>query len=186
MSHSRRPSALVILIAITFAAATALSADSPPAVRIAGDVSAPGDWTVSRIRAELASAIQPVKFTSHGQSHLSNCLPLLAILKAAGVQTELKMDPKADPKIKNYELRLAVVVQGRDGYVVTFSLSELLADVGNRPAWLALDEDGQPLSAREEPLKLIVPDDQKPARWVRAVQSITVINGAAPTTQAAG
>jgi len=186
LRHRYEHVCVAILIAIVLASATtAFSAESELAVHVGGEVSKPGDWTVSRIQGELASEIKSVQYASKGQSHTSNCVSLLSILKAAGVQTELKMDPKADPKLKNYELRLAVVVEGRDGYVATFSLAELLADVGNRPVWLALDVDGQPLELRDEPMKLIVPEDQKPARWVHAIQTITVINAASPTTQPA-
>jgi Oxidoreductase molybdopterin binding domain len=106
---------------------------------------------------------------------------LLSVLQDAGIDTVLKMDPKIDPKIKNYNLRLVVVIHGTDGYTTTFSLAELLPDIGNREAWLALDEDGQALSAKEGPVKLIVPSDAKPGRWVRALDSITVLD---PTSAA--
>ena len=109
-------------------------------------------------------------------------MPLLSLLKAAGVQTQLKNDPKAEAKTKHFELRYAVVVQGRDGYVAAFSLAELQPDLGNRHVWLALDADGQPLPASEGPMKLIAMDDGKPARWVHAVQSISLVNVAAATT----
>ena len=164
---------------------TAFSAETEKAVHVGGEVAKSGDWTVSRIRNELASEIKSVQYTSRGQTHTSNCVSLLSILKAAGVQTELKMDTNADPKTKHYELRLAVVVEGRDGYAVTFSLAELLPDIGNRSVWLALDMDGQPLMSRDGPMKVIVPEDQKPARGVHAVQAITVVNCAAATTQPA-
>lgn len=89
------------------------------------------------------------------------------------------MDPAADPKDKNFPLRLVVVVTGRDGYVAAFSLAELLTDVGNTDAWLALDLDGKPLPQAHGPAKLIVPADQKPARWVRGIGTIWILDGAA-------
>jgi DMSO/TMAO reductase YedYZ molybdopterin-dependent catalytic subunit len=177
---------LVLGMAVVFATVTAAySAEPEGVVHIGGDVSKPGDWTVSRIRAELASEIKSVQYSSRGQQHTSNCVPLLSVLNASGIQTELKMDPKADPKTKNFELRLVVVIEGHDGYVVAFSLAELLAGVGNRHVWIALDMDGQPLTARDAPMRLIVPDDEKPARWVHAVETITAFDGAAATTRPA-
>jgi DMSO/TMAO reductase YedYZ molybdopterin-dependent catalytic subunit len=95
------------------------------------------------------------------------------------------MDPKADPRMKNSELRLVVGVECRDGYLITFSLGELLADIGNRHVWLALDMDGQPLPQRDGPIRLIVPEDVKPGRWAHAVQAIFVVNITAPTTRPA-
>jgi hypothetical protein len=93
------------------------------------------------------------------------------------------MDPKADPHVKNYNLRLVVVIEGGDGYITTFSVAELLPEIGGREAWLVFDEDGKPLPERDGALKVIVPADQKPARWVRDVTCITVVNPAAATTQ---
>ena len=115
-------------------------------------------------------------------------MPLLAVLRVAGVPTAVTMDPKADPKTKNRLLRLCVVAASDDGYAVTFSLAELIADAGDRPVWVAVDADGQPLAGRDAPVKLIVPDDNKPGRWVHGVTTITVVDPTAttkPTTQPA-
>jgi Oxidoreductase molybdopterin binding domain len=189
MRHFRHRYGLVCLsLLIAFSSVGVLaasSADSEPALHVGGDVPKPGDWTVMQLRQDFASDIKAIQYSSRGQQHTCNCVPLLSVLNAAGMQSELKMNPNADPKTKNYELRIAVVVEGSDGYVVAFSLAELLADIGNRHAWLALDMDGQPLSARDGPVRLIVPDDGKPARWVRGVQTISVVNCAAPTTRPA-
>jgi hypothetical protein len=56
-----------------------------------------------------------------------------------------------------------------------------MPDVGNREAWLALDADGQPLTGRDAPAKLIVPSDAKPARAVWGVTKIEVVD---PTASA--
>jgi DMSO/TMAO reductase YedYZ molybdopterin-dependent catalytic subunit len=163
--------------------AASLHADRPPdAISVDGCVSKPDDWTVARLKSELSADIGTVSYTTKDQKHTSSAVPLVALLKASGVSTQLKADPTADPKTKHHELRLVVVVQGVDGYVATFSLAELLGELGNRPAWLAFEMDEKPLSATEGPLKLIVPDDQKPARWVHAVRSISVVD-ITPTTQ---
>jgi hypothetical protein len=156
------------------------------AVQVGGDAAAkPGEWTVARIQSELADQIKPIEYTTHGESHKANALPLLALLKAAGVQTELKMDPNADPKTKNAPIRLAISVQGKDGYTAAFALAELLSDVGKRDTWLALDSDDKPLRGREAPLQLIVPGDGNMARWVRGVARITITDLATPATRPA-
>jgi hypothetical protein len=173
---------LLMLIAVS---ASLGAATGPDAIAVSGAVAAPGDWAISRIRSELASDLTSISYTAHGQKHASDAVPLLSLLRASGVQTQLKMDPKAAPKKKNSELRLIVVVEARDGYVASFSLAEMLADVGGRHVWLALDMDGQPLPSRDGPMRLIVPEDKTPARWVHAVRRITVFDGAAATTQPA-
>ena len=101
---------------------------------------------------------------------------MVALLKSAGVSTDLKEDPKADPKTKNAALRIVIIVRGTDGYTVALSLADILPAVGNRPAWLILDADGAPLRANESPAKLILPSDAKPGRWVRGIASISVVD----------
>jgi Oxidoreductase molybdopterin binding domain len=112
-------------------------------------------------------------------------VPLTSLLKAAGVDTELKKPTGNDPKNKHGEMHFAVIVQGSDGYFTVFSIGELMADLANRPVLIALDVDGKSWPATEAPVKLIVPDDQKPARWVHSVQSISVIKVELPATQPA-
>jgi hypothetical protein len=110
---------------------------------------------------------------------------LVSLLKAAGVPVEFVMKPGADPKVKNPQMRRAVLVSGRDGYSVAFSMAELLPMVGNRAVWVALEEDGKPLSENDGPVRLIVPDDGMPARGVHGVASIDVVEVNAAATQPA-
>jgi hypothetical protein len=150
---------------------------------VTGALEKAGTWTVQRLKSELAADESCISYASHGQKHTANAFPLVALLKAAGVETDVKMARGADPKAKLPELRLVIVVQGRDGYSVTFSLAELLTAIGNRPVWLAIDIDGQPLSEGDGPVRIIVPEDQRPARWVHGVGAINVIDPTPPTTR---
>jgi hypothetical protein len=154
-----------------------LSAGSENAIHVGGGAAQPGDWTLARLEKDFASEIKTVEYTSKGQKRRSRCVSLLAVLNRAGVQTKLNMDPKSDPKDKNFPLRLVVIVTGRDGYAVVFSLPEMLEDIGHKDAWLALDTDGKPLPESDGPVRLIVPGDDKPARWVRSVADVSIIDG---------
>lgn len=135
----------------------------------------PLSLTAAQVKEKFASEIKHIEFTSRGAKHEANGVPLLALLKSAGVPTEIKMDPKADAKTKNLPLRYVIVVVARDGYTAAFSLAELLPSVGNREVWLAVDIDGQPLLEQDAP-KLLVPGDQKPIRQVRGIDFIRVID----------
>jgi hypothetical protein len=181
----RSKTSLCAALALILLAALGAQPTTLPVVHLTGALNKPGDWSADRIKTELASDMKSVSYSSHGAQHSSNCVPLISLLQAAGAETTLKMNPTADPKTKNHSLRLIVLVQGNDGYTVAFSLAELLPDIGNRDAWLALDQDGQPLSTRDAPLRLIVPADGMPARWVHAIAEIRVIDPTAPTTQPA-
>jgi hypothetical protein len=172
--------AALLLLVLCF---TPTSAHAEDAVQVTGTDGSAQTWTTARLKEVLASDVKAVEWTSRGQKHISSSVPLLAVLKASGVPVALKMDPKADPRLKNYNLRLAIVIQGGDGYTATFSLAELLPEIGSREVWLAIDEDGKPLPDRDGMAKLVVPADQKPGRWVRNVARISVVDPAAATTQ---
>jgi hypothetical protein len=144
-------------------------------IHVGGAVGKPTDWTAAKLRETFAGQLKKVEYTAKGQKHSSTCVPLLAIVQAA--------EPVADPKHKNFAMRLAVVVAAGDGYAVTFGMGELMPDVGNRAAWLALDTDGQALSGREAPAKLVVPSDGKPSRAVWGITRIDVVD---PTVGAGG
>jgi hypothetical protein len=166
---------LVFVVTVLSFFAAAVSAD-PGAIHISGAVAQPSDWTADQLKTQFAAQIKSIDYQSHGQKHTSAAVPLLAVLKAAGVGTDLKMDPKADPKTKNAALRMILVVRGNDGYTVAVTLAELLPEIGNQDAWLALDADGAPLHENEAPAKLIMPSDVKPGRWVHGIASISVVD----------
>ena len=181
MLRSKLPVAVFAILILTTILRAQPNSDT---VTVTGAVEKPGDWTVARVKTDLAADVTPITYTSHGQKHTADAVPLLALLKASGVPTQYVMNPHADPKTKNLQLRLALLVQATDGYAVVFSLAELLPDFGNRKVWLAIDADGQPLSPTDGPMRLLVPEDAKPSRAVHAVQTITVVNlSTPPSTQ---
>jgi Oxidoreductase molybdopterin binding domain len=180
----RRNFIVSVLVWIVFSA-YAYAGPGPDVIAVGGTVDKPGDWTAARLKSDLAADVKSISYTSHGQKHTSSAVPLLSLLKAAGIQTDLKMGPKVDPKTKNYPLRLIVIVQGHDGYTAGFSLAELLPEFGDKEAWLALDADGGPLTESDGPARLIIPSDVKPGRWVHGVGLITVLDGSVAATQPA-
>jgi hypothetical protein len=73
-----------------------------------------------------------------------------------------------------------VVVTAADGYHVVFSLAELDPAFADRKIILADKRNGAALDAKHGPLRIIVPDEMRHARWVREVMSITVSHAPAP------
>jgi hypothetical protein len=154
-----------------------------PAVALAGNTltidgsatTQPSTFTVDQLKQQPGAPTTQISYNSHdGSRHHSTCIAVLDLLHATGFSTKVKMDPKADPKTKHPELRMTVTARAADGYAVVFSLAELLPDIGRRAVWIALDEDDQPLEERDTPVRLIVPDDAKPARWIFGVREISV------------
>ena len=71
-------------------------------------------------------------------------------------------------------VKMTVLVEASDGYRAAFSLAELDPEMTDRVVLLADTKDGQPLSPREGPFRIIVPGEKRPARWVRKVRALTV------------
>lgn len=59
-------------------------------------------------------------------------------------------------------------------YRVVFSLAELAPDLTGRVVLLADARDGKPLASDEGPLRLVLPDDARPTRWIRQITSLAV------------
>jgi hypothetical protein len=73
-------------------------------------------------------------------------------------------------------LRLVVAVDAADGYRAVFSLAEIDPAFRDRQIVLAIRKNSQPLDASEGPFRLIVVDESRPARWVRQVTAIKVLD----------
>jgi hypothetical protein len=184
MQFHRLPPAFVVFLAGVLLGPACIRAEN--ALQVTGIDGASQSWTADQLKSVFAADLKPVEFTTHGQKHTAEGVPLLAVLAKVGVSSAVKMDPKADPHVKSFNIRLAVVVQATDGYTATFSLAELLPDFGNRDVWLILSQDGMPLSKRDGVAKLVVPQDVKNSRWVHDIASVTVVNPVPAATQPSG
>jgi hypothetical protein len=99
------------------------------------------------------------------------------VLKKAGV--------RQGTELRGEFLSFYLLVEAADGYRVIFSLPELDEAFTDRLVLLADRKDGKPLNEREGPFRIIVPDEKRPARWVRQVVALTVLrnrNVPAPAT----
>lgn len=107
-------------------------------------------------------------FTAHGKTRTCEGVALAALLRHVGA---MPSEPLRGP-----DLARRVEAVGRDGYRVTFSLAELDSSLGNRRVLLADRCDDQALTAEEGPLRLVVPEDARPARSLRQLQTLTVLS----------
>jgi hypothetical protein len=110
---------------------------------------------------------EAVTATAHGKTLQCEGIALPALLRAANA---LPAEPLRGGQLANY-----VLVNARDGYRAVYSLAELEPTLGNHRVLLVDRCDGQPLGDDDGPLRLIAPEESRPARWVRQVQSITVV-----------
>lgn len=138
-----------------------------PRLAVTGDVARQTSLTNAELRTRFASEIKDVAFTLKGEAGHAHAILLLSIVKAAM--------PKVNPKRKHGDLALAVEVEGADGYAATFGAGDLDDGLGH-PVWAALDWNDGPLKPEDGPVRLIVPGDTKPARWVHAVRTLRVVD----------
>lgn len=157
------------LAACAGAWAAGAAAPGADAISISGAVSKAQTWTAEQLKSDFAKDAKTVSYAAKdGSKHAATAVPLMDLVKAGG--------PALDSKIKNDELRLVVVVVGKDGYIATFALAELMPAIGGRDAFVAVDVDGKALSDRDSPAELIVTGDQKPERWVHGIKMIRIID----------
>jgi hypothetical protein len=109
---------------------------------------------------------ETVNADSHGHALACEGVPLVALLRHAGAMPETEL--------RGAQLARVVRADARDGYRVVFSLGELDPATGARRVFVVDRCDGKPLGDDVGPLRLLVPGDARPARWVRQLQSITV------------
>jgi hypothetical protein len=166
---------VAILLLVAISSGTAAN-QSLPSIEVKGAIEKPTKWTADSLRKHFTAEIKPIEYTSRGEKHTASCIALYSILHEAGAEAQMKMGPNVPPATKNHALRLAVVVSSFDGYTACFSLAELMPDFGNTTAWVALDSDGKPFPEGDGHVRVIVPTDKKPARSVRDVASINVVD----------
>lgn len=119
----------------------------------------------------LIGSLPKVKAGGNVHGHTIECegVSLAAYLQAAKA---MPVEP-----LHGAQLARVVSVGARDGYHVAFALAELDPSLGNRTVVLADRCNGAPLSAGDGPWRLVVPGESRPARWIRQVDSIRVLEG---------
>lgn len=171
--HTLRRFLPIVALAAAFAAASATAsaadrhrhnAEMPPAptgptapIEVALD-----EAMITRL-PQIAAAGE-----AHGRKLSCEGVALHELLRASGAM------PAAP--LRGADLARVVVVRARDGYRAAFSLAELDPSLGNRQVVLSRRCDGAALAADDGPWRLIAPGESRPARWVRQVESIRVID----------
>ena len=161
---------IVAIAAILQVAAWAQQAGTA-ALEISGDIPHPHtysaqEWTQLKHTPVTATNAHEKKTATYSGA------PLRELLKEAGVP--------AGENLRGKALTMCIIVSASDGYQVTFSLAELDEGIGNTQVLVADSEDGKafdqkPGDEKTGPLRLVVPGDKRPARWVRMVKSIRVV-----------
>lgn len=126
-----------------------------------GDKSA--EWTVDKLTALPQTTI--TVYNEHiKKSQTYSGVPVMDLLAPLGVST--------NPHGKDFELYL--VAEGSDGYKVVYSVGEVTPDVRDGSVIVADKLEGKPIPGTG-PVQLVATGEKRPARWVRNLVSIRVL-----------
>ena len=134
------------------------------AVHVSGDVKQPLSLTAEELSKMPRAS---VTITARGTQTVYQGVWLHDLLKRAGVPQGSALRGKA---LAGY-----VLAQARDGYQVVFSLAEADPAFIDNEVLVADSADGNPLSAKEGPVRLVVPKDKIAARSVRMLTRLEVV-----------
>ena len=133
-------------------------------------VSGVGAQTLTLAAGDIAS-LPRTKVTVSDRDDQKNTyegVTVQEILTKAGVGFGQAM---RGPRMLDY-----VVAGAADKYGVVFAIAELSDEFSERRVIVADKVNGGPISGGDGPLRIIVSDEKKHARWVRNVTSLTIRN----------
>jgi DMSO/TMAO reductase YedYZ molybdopterin-dependent catalytic subunit len=159
--------ALILILlsaAIAVGQNTTQKTENPVLLTIDGEVEQPVRLNAGDL---LKLPHRSVRAKDHdGKDTTFEGIELGEVLKLAGV--------KFGEQLRGKELALFLVVEASDGYRAVFSLPELDHAFTDRLIILADQRDGKRLVEKEGPLRIVVPDEKRQARWVRQVVSLKI------------
>jgi hypothetical protein len=68
------------------------------------------------------------------------------------------------------------VAEAADGYRVVIALPEMDPAFTDKEIVLAFLKDGKPLDEKEGPYRIVIPDEKRPARWIRQLTALKIVN----------
>lgn len=76
--------------------------------------------------------------------------------------------------LRGKALARAVVATAVDGYQVAFAIAEIDAAFNDHLILIVDRRNGQPLLPDSGPLQIVVPQDRRPARWIRQIATLEI------------
>ncbi len=105
--------------------------------------------------------------TNHGTTANYEGVLVADVLRKAGVDFGKGLHGK--------QLSTYVSAIGSDGYEVVYALADFDTTVNDSEIMVADKQDGNALSEKDGPLRIVAPHDKKPARSVRMLKEIDVV-----------
>jgi DMSO/TMAO reductase YedYZ molybdopterin-dependent catalytic subunit len=146
--------------------ARAQSRAAKTTLTITGSVEKPLSLTISDLQKLPQKTVKAFNQHENKEETYEGVL-LTELLSRAGV-------PQGD-KLRGAAMATYIEVEASDGYRVILSLAETDSGFQDTEIIVADKLNGQPMGANVGPLRLVVPHDKRPARWVRMLQMIKVV-----------
>ncbi len=156
-----KTSALLLGLALSLLSLPLLNAQT---LEVTGEVTTPLKLTLADL--ELLPH-RTVKAREHsGEEAEFSGVPVYQLLKQAGVPLGETLRGKA--------VSLYLLVVAADGYQAVIALPEMDPLFNENAIILADQKNGQPLDASIGPLRMVLPEEKRHARWVRQVIRLEV------------
>jgi hypothetical protein len=153
------------LLALTFAAATSINAQTPaPSVAVTGAVTTPLTLTAADLAAMPRAKVST---NNNGIETIYEGVWISDVLKKAGVAMGSAL---RGPALSAY-----VLASASDGYQVVFSVGELDPEMTDGQYLLADTVNGKPMFGETGAFRLVVPKDKRGARSVRMLTTLNVV-----------
>jgi len=133
-------------------------------LHIGGDVEKPLTLTLDDLAHMPRTS---VAVDDHGTSITYQGVLLYDVLKRAGAPIDKQLSGKG--------LASYLLAEARDGYQVVCTLTEIDPAFTDNKLLVADTANGKPLTEEQGPLRLIVPNEKKPARSLRMLERLTVV-----------
>lgn len=165
------PVAFAVTSTMEAQGASRVSSTATPSIRVEGDVPNATTLTAAMLRSMPRVTVTA---TDHNRppGKYEGVL-LAAVLEKAGVQFGATM--------RGARLASYVQIEASDGYRVIFAIAELDSAFSDRKVLLVDRMNGEPLPDGAGPFRIVVPDEKRPARWVRQVTHVRLVSVPVPS-----
>ncbi len=140
------------------------SVSAQTVLKISGEVTQPLNLQANDLKA--LPHVEVKAKDRDGKEHRYSGVPVIELLKKAGVTV--------GAQLRGENLVKYALVRAADGYEVLFALPELDPEFSTRTIILAESVDGTSLPSGTGPYRIVVPEEKKPARWIREVREIEI------------
>jgi hypothetical protein len=165
--------AAFLALGLLLAAGSGASAQTPPGpARTPPPPPKPFHLTINAATLAGLPRFTITATDENGHTNAYTGVSLLALIDRAGA-------PAGEP-VRGLAMLSYIEVAAADGYHVLFTLPELDASFNRHLVLIADQRDGVPFDAKEGPYRLIVPWENRDARWVREVTAVDLKNAPAP------